>query len=53
MNLIHPTGLYIRYFKSSDKDFIEEGESALIKAILPPFNSQLTEYKIKEPQKAF
>lgn len=45
--------LYIRYYKSSDNEFIDEGESALIKAILPPFNSQLTEYKIKEPQKAF
>ena len=45
--------LYIRYFKSSDTVFIEEGESALIKAILPPFNTDRTDYKIKEPQKAF
>lgn len=45
--------LYIRYFKSTDNDFIDEGESALIKAILPPFNTDIPNYTIKQPQKAF
>lgn len=45
--------LYVRYFKSQDNEFIKQSESALIQAILPPFNTDLTEYKIKEPQKAF
>ena len=53
MVLLKLFGFILNLFKSTDKDFSEEGESALIKAILPPFNSQLTEYKIKEPQKAF
>lgn len=45
--------LYIRYYKSQDNEFIKQSESALIHAILPPFNTDLTEYKIKEPQNAF
>ena len=45
--------LYIRYYKSKDNEFIKQTESALIKAILPPFNTDLTEYKIKSPKKAF
>lgn len=45
--------LYIRYYKSQDNEFIKQCESALIHAILPPFNTDLTEYKIKEPRKAF
>lgn len=45
--------LYIRYYKSRDNEFIKQSESALIHAILPPFNTDLTEYKIKKPQKAF
>ena len=45
--------LYIRYYQSKDNEFIKQCESALIHAILPPFNTDLTEYKIKEPIKAF
>lgn len=45
--------LYIRYYKSIENDFINKNESALIHAILPPFNSELTEYKFQEPVKAF
>ena len=45
--------LYIRYYTSTDNDFIGKNESALIRAILPPFNSELTDYKIKKPVKAF
>ncbi len=45
--------LYIRYFKSQDNEFIKQSESALIQAILPPFNTELTQYQIKAPQKAF
>ena len=45
--------LYIRYYKSRDNEFIKQSESALIQAILPPFNTDLTEYKVKEPIKAF
>jgi hypothetical protein len=45
--------LYIRYFKLQDNELIKQGESALIKAILPPFNTEITNYKIKEPSKAF
>lgn len=45
--------LYIRYYKSKDNEFIKQTESALIQAILPPFNTDLTEYKIKSPKKAF
>lgn len=45
--------LYVRYFKSQDNEFIKQSESALIQAILPPFNTELTEYKIKRPKKAF
>ncbi len=45
--------LYIRYYKSQDNEFIKQSESALIHAILPPFNTDLTEYKIKKPRKAF
>jgi len=45
--------LYIRYYKSKDNEFIKQCESALIQAILPPFNSDLTEYKVKSPKKAF
>ena len=45
--------LYIRYYKSRDNEFIKQSESALIQAILPPFNTDLTEYKVKEPVKAF
>lgn len=45
--------LYIRYYKSKDNSIIDKGESALINAILPPFNTKLTDYKFKEPQKAF
>ena len=43
----------IRYYKSTDNNFIDEGESALIKAILPPFNTDMPNYTIKQPQKAF
>lgn len=45
--------LYIRYYKSQDNEFIKQSESALIHALLPPFNTELTEYKIKDPIKAF
>ena len=45
--------LYIRYYKSTDNDFIDEGESALIKAILPPFNTDMPNYTIKQPENAF
>ena len=45
--------LYIRYYKSTDNEFIKQSESALIQAILPPFNTELTKYKIKKPRKAF
>lgn len=45
--------LYIRYYKSKDNEFIKQIESALIQAILPPFNTELTKYKIKKPRKAF
>lgn len=46
--------LYIRFCSCTDNDLITAGESTLINAILPPFNSDLPE-KIcfKEPQKAF
>ena len=46
--------LYIRFCSTTDNDLITAGESVLINAILPPFNSDLPE-KIcfKEPQKAF
>jgi hypothetical protein len=45
--------LYIRYYKSTDNEFIKQSESALIQAILPPFNTELTKYKIKKSRKAF
>lgn len=45
--------LYIRYYKSQDNEFIKQSESALIHAIIPPFNTDLTKYKIKKPRKAF
>lgn len=45
--------LYVRYYKSQDNEFIKQSESALLHAILPPFNTELTEYKIKKPVKAF
>lgn len=46
--------LYIKFCTSTDNDLITAGESTLINAILPPFNSDLPE-KIcfKKPQKAF
>lgn len=46
--------LYVRYFQSDDNTFIVNGESALIKSILPPFNDDIPEsIVLKEPQKAF
>ena len=46
--------LYIRYFHTSDNDLIETGEKALIRSILPPFNSEIPDrIKFKTPQKAF
>lgn len=46
--------LYIRFCSTTDNDLITAGESTLINAILPPFNSDLPDSIIyKEPQKAF
>lgn len=46
--------LYIKYFHTSDNYLIETGEKVLIRAILPPFNSEIPDSIIyKEPQKAF
>lgn len=46
--------LYVKYYPSDDNNFIINGESALIKSILPPFNDDMPESIIlKEPQKAF
>lgn len=45
--------LYICYYKSKDNEFIKQSESALIQAILPPFNTELTKYKVIKSKKAF
>lgn len=46
--------LYIRYFHTSNNDLIDIGEKALIRAILPPFNSDIPDSIIfKTPKKAF
>lgn len=46
--------LYIRFCATTDNGLIEAGESALIRAILPPFNSTLPDrIEYKRPQKAF
>lgn len=46
--------LYIKYFHTSDNSLIETGEKVLIRAILPPFNSDIPDRIIfKTPQKAF
>lgn len=46
--------LYIKFCYTTDNDLIEAGEATLIRAILPPFNSELPDSIIyKEPQKAF
>lgn len=46
--------LYVRYFLSDDNNLIINGESALIKSILPPFNDDMPKSIIlKEPKKAF
>lgn len=46
--------LYIRFCSTTNNDLIKAGESTLINAILPPFNSDLPEkIEFKEPQKAF
>lgn len=46
--------LYIRYCSTRDNTLIKTGESTLIRAILPPFNSELPDkITYKEPHKAF
>lgn len=46
--------LYIKFCYTTDNALIEAGESTLIRAILPPFNSDLLDKIIfKEPKKAF
>lgn len=46
--------LYIKYCSTKDNSLIEAGEATLIRAILPPFNSELPDHiNCKEPQKAF
>lgn len=46
--------LYIRFCFTTDNTLIEAGEATLIRAILPPFNSDLPDnIKYKKPQKAF
>lgn len=46
--------LYVRYYLSDDNSQIVNGESALIKSILPPFNDDMPDTVVlKEPQKAF
>lgn len=46
--------LYVRYFHTIDNNLIEIGEKMLIRAILPPFNSEIPDrIIIKSPQKAF
>lgn len=46
--------LYIRYCSTKDNTLIKAGESTLIRAILPPFNSELPDKIIyKEPVNAF
>jgi hypothetical protein len=46
--------LYIKYFHTSDNNLVETGEKELIRAILPPFNSEIPDrIIIKSPQKAF
>ena len=41
--------LYIRYYQSQDNEFIKQCESALIHAILPPFNTDLHCCPVKVP----
>lgn len=46
--------LYIRFCSSTDNELIKKGESTLIRAILPPFNSDLPDkINFKEPREAF
>lgn len=46
--------LYIRYCSTKDNTLIKAGEATLIRAILPPFNSELPDsITYKEPKKAF
>jgi hypothetical protein len=45
--------LYIRYYSSTDNDFIDSLEKKLINGILPPFNDEIPEIKINEPEPAF
>lgn len=46
--------LYVKYFHTLDNNLIEKGEKVLIRAILPPFNSEIPDRIIyKKPQKAF
>lgn len=46
--------LYVKYFSTKDNELIQQGESALIKAILPPFNDDIPEkIEFKQARKAF
>ncbi len=46
--------LYVKYFPTKDNDLVLQGESLLIRAILPPFNDDIPDkMEFKEPQKAF
>lgn len=47
------THLYIKYYKSNDNDFIKKFENKLINGILPPFNDEIPQLIISEPQPAF
>lgn len=46
--------LYIKYYHTTDNDLIETEEKLLIRAILPPFNSEIPDkISFKKPRKAF
>lgn len=45
--------LYLKYIALEDNDLITRLEASLIKSIVPPFNDEIPDKKIKEAVKAF
>jgi hypothetical protein len=45
--------LYLRYYRSIENDFIKRVEEKFINGILPPFNDEIPEITINEPEPAF
>lgn len=45
--------LYLRYYRSTDNGYIKRIEEKFINGILPPFNDEIPEIKINEPEPAF